>query len=55
MPSADRLLDALKAFEAALGWPETQQRIQALLKRGFQKEVDFEKRWTAFPGPLLET
>jgi enoyl-CoA hydratase/carnithine racemase len=30
LPSADRLLDALNAFQTALTWPETQQRIQAL-------------------------
>jgi hypothetical protein len=36
-------------------WPETQQRIQALLKRGLQKEFDFEKRWTTALGTLLET
>jgi hypothetical protein len=33
--------------------PETQQRIQALLKRGLQKEVEFERRWTALLGMLL--
>ncbi len=33
LPSADRLLDALNSFQTALTWPETQQRIQALLKR----------------------
>ena len=55
LPSADRLLDALNSFQNALMWPETQQRIQALLKRGLQKEVDFEKRWTTALGTLLET
>ena len=55
LPSADRLLDALNSFQNALMWPETQQRIQALLKRGLQKEFDFEKRWTAALGTLLET
>src|ERR1700751_6095817 len=30
LPSADQLLDALNAFQTALTWPETQQRIQAL-------------------------
>ena len=33
LPSADGLLDALNAFQTALTWPETQQRIQALLER----------------------
>src|SRR6201988_2038378 len=35
LPSADRLLDALGAFQAALTWPEAQQRFQALFKRGW--------------------
>ena len=55
LPSADRLLAALTSFETALTWPEAQQRIQALLKRGLQREVEFEKRWPAVLGTLLET
>ena len=55
LPSADRLLDALNSFQRALTWPEAQQRIKALLKRGLQREVDFEKRWPAVLGMLLET
>jgi enoyl-CoA hydratase/carnithine racemase len=55
LPYADRLLDALNAFQTALMWPETQQRIQALLKRGLQREADFEKRWPALLNTLLET
>src|SRR2546421_5147542 len=55
LPSADRLLDALSAFQTALTWPEAQQRIQALLKGGLQREGDFEKRWPALLGTLLET
>src|SRR5436190_8174924 len=55
LPSADRLLDALNSFQTALGWPETQQRIQALLKRGLQREDDFEHRWPALLGTLLDT
>src|SRR6478752_4666388 len=55
LPSADRLLAALTSFETALTWPEAQQRIQALLKRGLQREVDFENRWPAVLGTLLET
>ena len=55
LPSADRLLDALNAFQTALAWPETQQRVQALLDRGLQREGDFEKRWPALLGTLLET
>src|SRR5881296_2635536 len=55
LPNADRLLDALNAFQTALTWPETQQRIQALLKRGLQREGDFENRWPAVLDTLLET
>jgi enoyl-CoA hydratase/carnithine racemase len=55
LPSADRLLDAITSFETALTWPETQQRIQALLKRGLQREGDFENRWPALLDTLLET
>src|SRR5258708_4384760 len=55
LPSTDRLLDAITSFETALTWPETQQRIQALLKRGLQREVDFENRWPALLDTLLET
>ena len=54
LPSADRLLDALNSFTIALTWPETQQRIQALLKLGLQRDGDFEKRWPALLGTLLD-
>lgn len=54
LPSADSLLDALNSFETALTWPETQQRVEALLKRGLQRDSDFEKRWTEALGTLLE-
>src|SRR5216684_1365426 len=55
LPSADRLLDAITSFETALTWPETQRRIQALLKRGLQQDSSFERRWPAVLGTLLET
>src|ERR1700687_3970388 len=55
LPSTDRLLDALTSFQTALMWPEAQQRIQALLDRGLQREVDFEIRWPAALDTLLET
>jgi enoyl-CoA hydratase/carnithine racemase len=55
LPSADRLLDAITSFETALTWPEAQQRIQALLNRGLQREGDFENRWPALLGTLLQT
>jgi enoyl-CoA hydratase/carnithine racemase len=45
LPAADRLLDALNSFQTALSWPETLQRIQAVLKLGLQQDSDFEKRW----------
>jgi enoyl-CoA hydratase/carnithine racemase len=54
LPSADRLLDALNSFQTALTWPETQQRVRALLKRGLQRDVDFEKGWPAVLGTLLD-
>jgi hypothetical protein len=54
LPSADRLLAAITSFETALTWPETQQRIQALLKLGLQQEADFERQWPARLGTLLE-
>ena len=55
LPSADRLLGAITSFETALTWPEAQQRIQTLLERGLQREVDFENQWPAVLGTLLET
>ena len=55
LPPADRLLDALGSFLTALTWPETQQRVQALFKRGPQRDRDFETRWPAVLGTLLET
>src|SRR5438477_9879389 len=42
LPSTDRLLDAFTSFGSALAWPETPQRIQALLNRGPQRAGDFE-------------
>src|SRR5690348_4138975 len=47
LPSSDRLLDALNSFQTALTWPETLQRIQAVLKLGLQRDGEFEKRWPA--------
>ncbi len=55
VPSADQLLDGLNSFTTALTWPETQQRIQALFKRGLQRESDFENRWPTLLGTLLDT
>lgn len=55
LPSADRLLDALNSFQAALTWTEAQQRIEALLKRGLQRDSDFERTWPAVLSTLLET
>jgi hypothetical protein len=45
----------MTVFQTALTWPEAQQRIQALLQRGLQREGDFENRWPALFGTLLET
>ncbi len=55
LPSADRLLDAITSFENALIWPETQQRVQTVLKLGLQRDVEFEKRWPEILGTLLKT
>src|SRR6476646_3040769 len=55
LPSSDRLLDAITSFETALTWPEAQQRIQTLLDRGLQGDVDFENRWPEILGTLVET
>ena len=54
LPSADRLLDALNSFQVALTWPETQQRVKALFKRGLQQDVEFEKKWPEVLGTLLD-
>src|SRR5438445_6805259 len=55
LPSSDQLLEALNSFQTALGWPETQQRIQNVLQRGLQRDSDFETRWPEVLGTLLET
>jgi enoyl-CoA hydratase/carnithine racemase len=55
LPSADRLLEALNSFQTALTWPEAQQRIQTLLKRGLQRDSDFENRWPEVLGTLFDT
>jgi enoyl-CoA hydratase/carnithine racemase len=55
LPSADRLLDAITSFGNALSWPETQQRVQTLLKLGLQQDIEFEKRWPEMLGALLKT
>src|SRR6202043_2261152 len=54
LPSADGLLDGLNSFLTALTWPETQHRIQALLRCGLQRDSDFEKRWPEVLGSFLE-
>ena len=55
LPSTDRLLDAITSFGTALTWPETQRRVQAVLKLGLQQDANYEKRWTDELGTLLET
>ena len=54
LPSADNLLSALNSFQTALTWPETLQRVEALLKQGLQQERTFERQWPAMLGSLLE-
>ena len=55
LPSTDALLDAITSFGNALTWPETQRRVQAVLKLGLQQDADYEKQWTDKLGSLLET
>ncbi|RFB78172.1 enoyl-CoA hydratase/isomerase family protein [Methylovirgula sp. 4M-Z18] len=54
LPSADNLLSALNSFQIALSWPETLQRVEALLKRGLQQDRDFERQWPAMLDSLVE-
>ena len=54
LPSADNLLSALNSFQTALTWPETLQRVEALLKQGLQQERNFERQWPAMLDSLLE-
>jgi len=54
LPSADRLLDGLTSFQAALMWGEAQQRVEALLKLGLQQDPDFERTWPAVLDTLLK-
>ncbi len=54
LPSADNLLSALNSFQTALTWPETLQRVEALLRRGLQQDRTFERQWPAMLDSLLE-
>jgi enoyl-CoA hydratase/carnithine racemase len=54
LPSADNLLSALNSFQIALTWPETLQRVQALLEQGLQQDKKFEREWPATLDSLLE-
>src|SRR5712672_798868 len=54
LPPADRLLDALNSFTTALTWPETQQRFQALFKRGLNRPGDMENRYSELLGTLMD-
>jgi enoyl-CoA hydratase/carnithine racemase len=54
LPSADNLLSALNSFQIALTWPETLQRVEALLKQGLQQEKNFEREWPAMLDSLLD-
>src|SRR6267143_2061800 len=55
LPPADRLLDALNSFTTALTWPETQQRFQALFKRGLNRPGDMENRFAELLGTFMDT
>jgi len=54
LPSADNLLSAINSFQTALTWPETLQRVEALLKQGLQQDRDFERQWPAMLDSLVE-
>jgi enoyl-CoA hydratase/carnithine racemase len=54
LPSADNLLTALNSFQMALSWPETLQRVEALLMQGLQQDRNFERQWPAMLGSLGE-
>ena len=54
LPSADRLLDAFNSFQTALTWSETQQRIEALVRRGLQRDAEFERRWPEVLSTIVE-
>jgi enoyl-CoA hydratase/carnithine racemase len=55
LPPSDRLLDAFTSFGTALGWPEAQSRVRAVLERGLQRDADFEKNWPETLGTLVAT
>ncbi len=55
LPTADSLLDALSSFQTSLTWPETFQRIDAVLKKGLQRDSNYEKRWPEELDVLLKT
>jgi enoyl-CoA hydratase/carnithine racemase len=54
LPSADNLLSALNSFQIALTWPETLQRVEALLKQGLQQDRSFERQWPAMLDSLVK-
>jgi enoyl-CoA hydratase/carnithine racemase len=54
LPSADNLLSALNSFQTALTWPETLQRVEALIKQGLQHDRNFERQWPAMLDTLVE-
>jgi enoyl-CoA hydratase/carnithine racemase len=54
LPTADNLLSALNSFQTALTWPETLQRVEALLKQGLQQERNFERQWPAVLDSLVD-
>jgi enoyl-CoA hydratase/carnithine racemase len=55
LPPSDRLLDAFTSFGTALGWPEAQSRVRAVLERGLQRDGDFEKNWPETLGTFVAT
>jgi enoyl-CoA hydratase/carnithine racemase len=53
LPPIDRLLDGRNAFADSLAWPETRQRLDALLQRGMQQRGELEYRLGAHLADLL--
>ena len=55
LPSADRLLDALKSFATSLTWPEALQRFQALSERGLGRPGEMENRFAELLATLMSS
>ncbi|MFI6097003.1 enoyl-CoA hydratase/isomerase family protein [Lentzea sp. NPDC051213] len=54
LPATEHLLESQTAFGRALAWPETQQRVAKLFKKGMQQPGDLEIRFGHHLADLLE-